>query len=79
MKRVKARKDEISAQSRTGVEKLAAGHGELHGLSRATRVSNRRAKSCVGDDSARRAERIFINVGGRAIVPAMPGLDQVRI
>ncbi|MDR5665083.1 FAD-dependent oxidoreductase, partial [Burkholderia cenocepacia] len=30
----------------------------------------------VGDDVLE-AERIFINVGGRAQVPAMPGLDSV--
>ena len=32
MKRVKARKDEISGQSRTGLESLAEEDGKLHGL-----------------------------------------------
>ena len=31
----------------------------------------------VGDDRLT-AERIFINVGGRASVPPMPGLDQIE-
>ncbi len=33
MKRVKARKDEISGKSRTGVEAWLKRHGERHGLS----------------------------------------------
>jgi len=75
MKRVKARKDAISGQSRTSVESMLKGmenctvyEGQAH-LESAHDVS-------VG--SARlTADRIFINVGARAIVPQMPGLDQV--
>ncbi len=75
MKRVKARKDAISEQSRTGVEKwlrslprcdVYTGHGRF-----------RSAREVVVSDQVLSADRIFINVGGRAHVPPMPGLDQV--
>lgn len=76
MKRVKARKDEVSGQSRTGIEAMLRalknctvyqGHASFE--------SSREVR--VGQDRLQ-AERIFINVGGRATVPDMPGLDQVR-
>ncbi len=76
MKRVKARKDAISGQSRIGVENglrklenctVYQGHARLES---AREVS-------VGSERLT-AERIFINVGGRALVPRMPGLDQVQ-
>ncbi len=75
MKRVKARKDEISGRSSQGVEQwlrglercaVYHGHARFEGA-HAVRV----------DDTLLEAERIFINVGGRALVPPMPGLDQV--
>ncbi len=75
MKRVKARKDEISGRSSRGVEQwlcglerctVCHGHARFEGA-HAVRV----------DDALLEAERIFINVGGRALVPPMPGLDQV--
>jgi pyruvate/2-oxoglutarate dehydrogenase complex dihydrolipoamide dehydrogenase (E3) component len=76
MKRVKARKDAISAQSRIGLE------NSLRKLENCTvyqghaRFESPRDVS-VGAESLT-AERIFINVGARAIVPAMPGLDQIQ-
>jgi pyruvate/2-oxoglutarate dehydrogenase complex dihydrolipoamide dehydrogenase (E3) component len=75
MTRVKARKDAISGQSRVAVESglrklenctVFQGHARLES---AREVS-------VGSDRLT-AERIFINVGARAVVPKMPGLDQV--
>jgi pyruvate/2-oxoglutarate dehydrogenase complex dihydrolipoamide dehydrogenase (E3) component len=75
MAAVKARKDAISGQSRAGVEEslkslmnctIYRGHGRF--------VSPHEVQ--VGEASLR-AERIFINVGGRAVVPSWPGLDQV--
>jgi pyruvate/2-oxoglutarate dehydrogenase complex dihydrolipoamide dehydrogenase (E3) component len=75
MKRVKARKDKISGQSNhsveSGLRKMAnctvyQGHARFespHEIS-------------VGDVRLT-AEKIFINVGGRAVVPQIPGLDQV--
>ena len=75
MKRVKARKDEISGKSRTGVE------GWLKNLPNCTVYEGHaRFESptaiAVGD-SRLTAPRIFINVGGRAVIPDMPGVDQV--
>jgi pyruvate/2-oxoglutarate dehydrogenase complex dihydrolipoamide dehydrogenase (E3) component len=75
MKRVKARKDSISGASRSGVE------ASLRKLERCTvyqghaRFESARELS-VGQERLT-AERIFINVGGRASVPAMPGIDTV--
>jgi len=75
MKKVKARKDDLSGQSRTGLETwlksmdnctVYQGHGRLES-SRQVRVA----------DELLTAERIFLNTGGRALVPAMPGLDTV--
>jgi pyruvate/2-oxoglutarate dehydrogenase complex dihydrolipoamide dehydrogenase (E3) component len=75
MKRVKARKDEISGRSRSGVERW------LKEMSNCT-VYEAQARFVaphevrVGAETLT-AERIFINVGGRASVPDMPGLDQI--
>jgi pyruvate/2-oxoglutarate dehydrogenase complex dihydrolipoamide dehydrogenase (E3) component len=75
MKAVKARKDAIVAPSRNGVERslkslegctVYQGHGRF--------VAPNAVK--VGE-TVLEAPQIFINVGGRASVPAMPGLDQV--
>lgn len=75
MKGVKARKDNISGKSRDGVEK------SLRNLANCT-VYNGHARFVsahevsVGDESLT-AEKIFINVGGRASVPPLPGIDQI--
>ena len=75
MKAVKARKDAVVAASRNGVERslktldgctVFQGHGRF--------VSPHAVK--VGE-TVLEAPQIFINVGGRATVPAVPGLDQV--
>ena len=75
MKAVKARKDAISGKSRTGVE------GWLRGLDNCTVYQGHaRFESpqeiSVGSERLRAAQ-IFINVGGRALTPPMPGLDQI--
>jgi pyruvate/2-oxoglutarate dehydrogenase complex dihydrolipoamide dehydrogenase (E3) component len=75
MARVKARKDDIVQRSRNGLEQwlttmerltVHRGHARFEGP-RDVRVG----------DAVLSAEKIFINVGARAAVPAMPGLDQV--
>src|SRR6195256_852643 len=75
MKRVKARKDYIVGLSNRGVERslttlenasVYRGHARF--------VSPREVE--VGTEILR-ADRIFINVGGRAVVPEMPGLDGI--
>jgi pyruvate/2-oxoglutarate dehydrogenase complex dihydrolipoamide dehydrogenase (E3) component len=75
MKRVKARKDEISGKSRTGVESW------LKNMENCTvyegHASFRSPKEVQVGAETLSAERTFINVGGRAIVPEMPGLKQI--
>src|SRR5262245_37246179 len=75
MKRVKARKDLISERSRVGIEKM------LRSLPRCDVFTGharfRAAHEVVVGDHVMTADRIFINVGGRASVPSLPGLDQV--
>ncbi|HEY4086700.1 MAG TPA: FAD-containing oxidoreductase [Bryobacteraceae bacterium] len=75
MKRVKARKDEISAKSRDGLESsldelenatVYRGHARFESP---TEIS-------VGDERLS-AKQIFINVGGRAVVPDMLGVHDI--
>jgi len=75
MKAVKARKDAIVAPSRNSVERslkeldgctVFQGHGRF--------VAPNAVK--VGE-TVLEAPQIFINVGGRATVPPMPGIDEV--
>lgn len=77
MARVKARKDAIVMQSRQGVEswmraspgvELIAGHARFIGPDTID-VNGRQLK----------ARHIFINVGGRAVHPAMAGSDTVPV
>jgi pyruvate/2-oxoglutarate dehydrogenase complex dihydrolipoamide dehydrogenase (E3) component len=75
MKSVKARKDGIAEQSRTGLEKM------LRTLERCDVYTGharfRAARAVTVGDQVLIADRIFINVGGRAAVPPMPGIDKV--
>ena len=75
MARVKARKDGVVRQSSEGVEKwlrsmenltVYEGHGRLESAN-AVRVN--------GD--LLEADRIVLNVGGRAVVPDLPGLGDI--
>ncbi len=75
MKAVKARKDALVNASRKGIEqslkKLSSctvyeGHARFLG-----------PKEVRVGDEVLKADKIFINVGGRASVPPIPGLDQV--
>ena len=75
MKRVKARKDEIVANSSHGVEKWMEslkGAAVYRGHARFVDRTDIRVGSQL-----LRADKIFINVGGRPLVPPMPGLDTV--
>lgn len=75
MKRVKARMREIVSPSTKGVERsLRETEGCTVYHDHARFVSSREV--AVGGEVLR-SDRIFINVGGRASVPEMPGLDQV--
>jgi len=75
MKALKARKDKIVADSRDGLEKY------LRGMNNCTVFTGHASFESpnqvrVGDDLLT-AKEIFINVGGRAVVPDFPGVDSV--
>ena len=75
MKRVKARKDHVVGLSTGGVERSLKNLENCRVYEAHARfVSAREVR--VGDEILT-SERIFINVGGRAAVPNIPGLDQV--
>jgi len=76
MKKVKARKDNLSGLSNTGLEKwlknmknctVYEGHARFE-ASHTIRVGKEHLT----------AEEIFINVGGRALIPPWPGLENVN-
>ena len=75
MKKVKARKDAIVAASSTGVESGLRGNANISVYVGHARFESANEVS-VGTDRLT-APKIFINVGGRAIVPEMPGIDQI--
>ena len=75
MKAVKARKDAVAGASRQSIERslktldgcsVYEGHGRFVG-----------PKTVAVGNLEFQAARIFINVGGRAAIPSIPGLDQV--
>jgi len=75
MKAVKARKDAVAGTSRRAVErslKTLEGCTVYEGHARFVAE-----KQVAVNDRVLEAERVFINVGGRASVPPIPGLDQV--
>jgi len=76
MKRVKARKDAISQQSSVGLETWLKQMANCTVYQGHARFESPHEISVGAEKLA--AERIFINVGGRATVPPMPGLDQVE-
>jgi pyruvate/2-oxoglutarate dehydrogenase complex dihydrolipoamide dehydrogenase (E3) component len=75
MPSVKKRKDTVVAASRDGLE------GWLRGMERCTVFSGHARfispREVRIDDTEISASRMFINVGGRAAVPPMPGIDTV--
>jgi len=75
MRRVKERKDAISGKSRIGSETSLKHLENCTVFEGHARFESPREVS-VGQDRLT-ADQIFINVGGRAEVPAMPGLDRV--
>jgi pyruvate/2-oxoglutarate dehydrogenase complex dihydrolipoamide dehydrogenase (E3) component len=75
MKRVKARKDEISGHFNKGVENWIQGLAHSTIYRGHARFESPRTVRVNGE--LLEADKIFINAGGRALVPPMPGLDQV--
>jgi pyruvate/2-oxoglutarate dehydrogenase complex dihydrolipoamide dehydrogenase (E3) component len=72
---MKARKDAISERSRTGVEQWLKGLKSCAVYEGHARFLSPREVAVGGE--VLRAEKIFINVGGRASVPPIPGLDRI--
>ena len=75
MKRVKARKDDVSGRSNRGVEEW------LRGLNNCTVIQGharfQSSHTVLVNDEVLQANKLFINVGGRSSVPAMPGFQDV--
>lgn len=75
MAKVKARKDDIMLADRHGVEDW------LQGMDGATLIRGHARfvdpHTVDVDGELLRADRIFLNVGGRAVVPEFPGLDGI--
>ena len=75
MKRVKAQEGRDRRTIARRHREVAARPAPLRRLYRHARF--RTAREVVVGDKILTADRIFINVGGRAAVPSMPGLDRV--
>ena len=75
MKRVKTRKDEASARSSKGVEEW------LRGTTNCTVIQGHASfqspNTVAVNDEVLQADKIYINVGGRARIPDMPGVHDV--
>jgi pyruvate/2-oxoglutarate dehydrogenase complex dihydrolipoamide dehydrogenase (E3) component len=75
MRRVKARKDAIVAASRDGLTSALEGDANVTFYRGHARFVSPQAVEVAGERLG--AGRIFINVGGRALAPPMPGVDEV--
>src|SRR6185436_8803887 len=75
MKKVKERKDYVSGLSARGVERSLRSNPKCTVYQGHARFVSSREVSVGGEVLT--ASRIFINVGGRAFIPDIPGLDQV--
>ena len=75
MKLVKSRKDMVAGASRIGVENWLRGMANCTVYQGHARFESSKEVS-VGAERLT-ADRIFINVGGRAVVPRMPGIEEV--
>jgi len=72
MKRVKARKDEVSGRSNKAVEEWLRGLKNCVVIQGHARFQS--SNTVVVNEEVLQADKIFINVGGRASVPEMPGI-----
>ena len=75
MKRVKARKDAVSGRSNKGVEEW------LRGLKNCTVIQGHARfaspRTVIVNGETLEADKIYINVGGRATIPDFPGVHDV--
>jgi pyruvate/2-oxoglutarate dehydrogenase complex dihydrolipoamide dehydrogenase (E3) component len=83
MKRVKARMDKVAGEAAASVEKWLRKTPNLSVIEGHARFSSPTEVRVNGSTEVRvngstlQAPEIFINVGGRAMVPPIPGLDEV--
>jgi len=75
MKRVKARKDAVVANSTTNVEKWMRGLRNATVIRGHARFVSEKIIRVNGQELT--GDKIFLNVGGRPLVPKMPGLEAV--
>jgi pyruvate/2-oxoglutarate dehydrogenase complex dihydrolipoamide dehydrogenase (E3) component len=75
MTRVKARKDAASTTSSQEVEKSLRGTANCTVIQGQARFQS--SNTVVVNDEALQADKIFVNVGGRARIPDMPGIHEV--
>jgi pyruvate/2-oxoglutarate dehydrogenase complex dihydrolipoamide dehydrogenase (E3) component len=75
MHSVRARKDAVVMRARSGIQSWLAGMDRCKVFEGHARFESPHEIS-VGDTRLA-AERIFINAGGRAVVPDLPGIDRV--
>ena len=76
MAKVKARKDDIMLKDREGVESWLDGMAGCTVFRGHARFEDPHTISVNGD--LLQADRIFLNLGGRAVVPDIPGLSEVE-
>jgi pyruvate/2-oxoglutarate dehydrogenase complex dihydrolipoamide dehydrogenase (E3) component len=76
MKQVKARKDQISNQSRESVENGLKNMANCTVYQGHARFESPREVRVEGELLS--SERIFINVGARAVIPPIPGLETIE-
>lgn len=76
MKAVKARKDAITSRSRGNIERWLRGMQNCTVYTGHARFEGPHEMR-VGDEVLT-ADQIFLNVGGRAVVPDLPGVDKIR-
>ena len=76
MQRVKARKDAISHGHRKGVEDWLRSMPNCKVYQDSARFESAHEVSVGADRLA--SDQIFLNVGGRAIIPDMPGIGEVK-
>ncbi len=75
MRRIKARKDGVVEQSRKGLGGWLSGMKHVTLIEGHARFTAPRTVAVNGRELE--AERIFLNVGGRALVPDIPGVNEV--
>ncbi|HSE00965.1 MAG TPA: FAD-containing oxidoreductase [Burkholderiales bacterium] len=75
MKRVKARKDAVVGRATKGVESWLKSTANVTVIEGHARFESPSVVRVNGDTL--QADRIYVNTGGRALVPPIPGIDQV--